>query len=68
MSFRPYGQKVTGLVSNGIDLICFCVNGKKERKDEQNHLDLENNFLQCTLPFEKKSVNIGSKRRISRNK
>lgn len=23
MSFRPYGQKVTGLGSNGIDLICF---------------------------------------------
>lgn len=32
MSFRPYGQKVTGLVSNGIDLIGFCVDGKKERE------------------------------------
>lgn len=31
-SFRPYGQKVTGLGSNGIDLICFTSNGREERR------------------------------------
>ena len=29
----PYGQKVTGLASNGINLSCFYINGKRRRKN-----------------------------------
>lgn len=32
MGFPPYGQKVTGLGSNGIDLICFTSNRRGERR------------------------------------
>ncbi len=48
MSFGPYGQKVTGLVSNGIDLICFYIN-RKRRREKDRIIDVENNLLEAKL-------------------
>lgn len=47
MSFRPYGQKLAGLVSNGIDLICFNIS-RKRRREKDRIIDVENNFLECS--------------------
>lgn len=40
MSFRPYGQKGTGLVSNGIVLICFYIRRRRREKDGLFHLEI----------------------------